>query len=205
MKAVGIRRDAAQNRAKLIAAARVAFSRADSDPSLEAIAGAAGVGIATLYRHFPHREDLVGAVFEQILDAEFAQLVDGVPPGDEAAALRDVIESALSLVARERGLLAAVGTFDSVIDRLVRAFRPRVGVLLARAQNAGQIRADLTELDIVPIVVMLMSTVAAAPLESDAWRRYLALVFDALTTTNPTVLPEGDALDPTAPSRIPFR
>jgi AcrR family transcriptional regulator len=84
-----VRRDARRNREKLIAAAQAAFAAAEGPVSLEAIARQAGVGIGTLYRHFPTREDLVDAVYATELDAVTASvpaLLDQ-HPADVAAPL----------------------------------------------------------------------------------------------------------------------
>lgn len=67
----------------------------------------------------------------------------------------------------------------------------RDALLLLRAQTAGHVREDLTEDDIIPVVIMLISTVAGTT-DGGSWHRYLALVFDAFTTSTPSRLPIGD-------------
>ena len=183
------RKDAQHNRARLVAAAREAFGRADTEPSLEEIAALAGVGIATLYRHFPRRDDLVAAVFQQIVDDELAPLLTVEPATSPVDALRLVLERMLALIATEQGLLIAAGNSAAVTEQVVETIRPQLGALLERAQAARQVRRDLSQDDLVPLVVMFISTVAGAEAGSNNWARYLALVFDALTTPSPTRLP----------------
>lgn len=116
------RADAARNRAALVEAARSVFAATDggTEFSLDAVARSAGVGIGTLYRNFPSREDLVAAVYSAELDALLAR-VDGLlqgRPGDRA--LREFTTEYAGFVRTKRGMAEAV----------------RVGALLGAAESA---------------------------------------------------------------------
>lgn len=190
MSHTGVRRDARENRAKLVSAARQAYSFGAGEPSLDEIAAQAGVGIATLHRHFPKREDLVTAVFQHIVDDELAPLVDDEPAGSTSLqALYAVFARILSIIASERGLLTTAGVFETVTDTIIGSFRPRLGTLLAQAQQDGLVRADLVEDDLVSLILMLISTIVGTPEGSDGWRRYLTLTLDAFSTPTPSPLP----------------
>jgi AcrR family transcriptional regulator len=142
------RSDSVRNRERLLEAAATVFGAGGPDASLEAVARQAGVGIGTLYRHFPTREALFEAVYRHEVDqlSDLAeQLAGKVEPVE---ALRRWLHANVRLVATKRGMLAALalaahGTSELYaysFDRLTKA----VGSLLARAIAAGDIRADIT-------------------------------------------------------------
>lgn len=176
----GRRRDAASNAERLIAAARSAFAR-DGQASLEQIAAEAGLGIATLYRHFASRELLTRAVYRSIFEADVVPLLTGgcgrsTPRGTFMA----IAERLLDLVDRERGLIASSADFAVLTDELLREFVDPFAVLLRRAQRAGQLRADLQPHDIPRIFSMLVVGLSSPRATPAVRRRYLSLAFDAL-------------------------
>src|ERR1700742_4783211 len=135
------RADAIRNRERVLEAAKAVFSAGGADASLEAVAKRAGVGIGTLYRHFPTREDLFEAVYRREVEqlSELAeQLKNAKDPVD---AFRRWLRSNVEFVATKKGMSAALAlTFQSSselaafsIDRLTRA----IGSLLCPAVAAG--------------------------------------------------------------------
>src|ERR1700742_3166112 len=137
------RADAVRNRERVLEAAKAVFSAGGPDASLEAVAKRAGVGIGTLYRHFPTREALFEAVYRREVEqlVELAeQLKDQAMPAD---ALRRWLRSNVEFVATKKGMatalaIAAHGSSELAaysFDRLTKA----VGVLLDRAVEAGEI------------------------------------------------------------------
>lgn len=157
------RADALRNRERVLAAAKAVFSAGGPDASLEAVARGAGVGIGTLYRHFPTRE----ALFEAVYRREVLQLADLAEQlkAEEAApveALRRWMRSNVEFVATKKGMsaalaLAAHGSSDLsafASDRLTRA----VGALLRRAVEAGEIRADIGPEDLLRTLVGMCYT-----------------------------------------------
>ncbi|WFU85601.1 TetR/AcrR family transcriptional regulator [Bradyrhizobium sp. CIAT3101] len=146
------RADAVRNRERVLEAAKLVFNAGGPEASLEAVAKRAGVGIGTLYRHFPTREDLFEAVYRREVEqlSELAeQLKNAKDPVD---ALRRWLGSTVEFVATKKGMSAALAlTFQSSselaafsMDRLTRA----VGSLLDRAVAAGQMRADISPEDL---------------------------------------------------------
>ena len=150
------RADSVRNRELLLAAARDVFSVGGPDASLEAVARTAGVGIGTLYRHFPTREALFQAVYrnevDQLVDLA-RRLADEAPP---AEALRRWLLASVRLVATKRGMLAALtpaldGTslYADSAERLQGA----VGALMRRGIAAGEIRADLSPEEVMQALI----------------------------------------------------
>jgi AcrR family transcriptional regulator len=156
------RTDALRNRENLLAAAKAVFSLGGPEASLEAVARRAGVGIGTLYRHFPTREALYEAVYrrevEQLADlAEQLKTVDVAP----VEALRQWLHANVEFVATKKGMaaalaLAAHGSSELTaysLERLTKA----VGMLLERAVAAGEIRADVGPEDLLRALIGIFS------------------------------------------------
>jgi AcrR family transcriptional regulator len=151
------RADAIRNRERVLEAAKAVFSAGGPDASLEAVARRAGVGIGTLYRHFPTREALFEAVYRrevQQLSELAEQLKSDAPPVD---ALRRWLRSNVEFVATKKGMLAALALtvhgsselYAFSFDRLTKA----VGALLDRAVAAGEIRADISPEDLLRALI----------------------------------------------------
>jgi AcrR family transcriptional regulator len=151
------RADAVRNRERVLDAARAVFSAGGPEASLEAVARAAGVGIGTLYRHFPTRE----ALFEAVYRREVQHLADLAEQLKQEAqpieALRHWMRSNVKFVATKKGMSAALALaayknselFSSSFDRLTRA----VGALLDRAIAAREIRDDISPEDLLRALV----------------------------------------------------
>ena len=151
------RSDAVRNRERVLEAAKTVFSAGGSDASLEAVAKRAGVGIGTLYRHFPTREALFEAVYRREVEqlSELAeQLKNTASPVD---ALRSWLRSNVELVATKKGMISALALvvqapselYAYSFDRLTKA----VGTLLHRAVAAGEIRADISAEDMLRALI----------------------------------------------------
>ena len=148
-----MRADARRNREKLLAAAAAAFAEAGTAASLEAIAKEAGVGIGTLYRHFPTREALIAAAYANELDrlCESAPELLGAHPPD--VALAEWMDGFLDYAAAKRGMrsaLQAVGASHSEVfagarGKLVDA----IALLLAAGVDAGTLRSDVDAEDVL--------------------------------------------------------
>jgi AcrR family transcriptional regulator len=152
------RADAVRNRERVLEAAKAVFSAGGAEASLEAVARAAGVGIGTLYRHFPTRE----ALFEAVYRREVQHLGDLAEQLKEqemqpVEALRQWMRSNVKFVATKKGMSAALALavdknsklVSSSADRLARA----VGGLLDRAIAAGEIRDDVSPEDLLRALV----------------------------------------------------
>ena len=151
------RADAVRNRERVLEAAKAVFSAGGAEASLEAVARAAGVGIGTLYRHFPTREALFEAVYRREVQqlADLAEQLKHEPQPVEA--LRRWLRSNVKFVATKKGMSAALALatdknselFSYSFDRLTRA----VSALLDRAIAAGEIRDDISPEDVLRALV----------------------------------------------------
>lgn len=188
-----LRSDARRNRERLVASARELFSRSGPDVPVEEITQHAGLGMGTLYRHFPTKEELIDAVLE---DA-FAELEAAA--GEAAAAenpwsgFAGFIERVFSLHAANRGLkdvLAARGQGSERAEALRARIKPLLRTTIERAQRQGTLRSDFTAEDL-PVLFWSGERVihATATVAPDYWRRYLALLLDGLRAEAATPLP----------------
>ncbi|GAA3428910.1 TetR/AcrR family transcriptional regulator [Streptosporangium sandarakinum] len=181
-----LRRDAEHNRRRTLAAAREVFAARGLQATLNDVAHHAGLGVGTVYRRFPNKEALAEAVYAGKLDDIRAMAQAALAGRDAYEALRAFLEHALEQAAADRGLreLIRQGTSDS--EQIVRTREGIVescGHLIARAQEQGTMRDDVTVEDIAPIVAMIDSVMdlpAAGAVQP--WRRYLALILDGLQT-----------------------
>ncbi|MFF2052722.1 TetR/AcrR family transcriptional regulator [Leifsonia sp. NPDC058194] len=182
------RADAARNRALLVEAARAAFAAGGDQASLDAIARAAGVGIGTLYRNFPTREDLVAAVYASELDAVIAAAAEGGDTGpDEGrpadAGLRTWMDRYAEFVMAKRGMAESLRA-GALADAANTAHtRERVNGAIAGYLKAGAatgvLRGDLAADDVTTALVgVFLATRDVADREQIA--RLLDLLVDGL-------------------------
>ena len=159
------RADAQRNRDKILAAARDAFSNPGGDASMAEISRRAGVGMATLYRNFPGRRDLLEALYADEVDAlcVAADAIDGETPGARFEAwLRRFFDYFTSKRRIASALLEQVAADDPVFERNRARVLAAGEPLLAAAQAAGEVRDDLTLEQILDL------TIAVAKLHGDA-------------------------------------
>lgn len=150
-----LRADAQRNRERILAAAEDAFLEQGAGVSLDDVAKRAGVGIGTLYRRFPTREDLLAATYS----ARFVALADAsrVRAGtvDPVAAFRAYLEELVQTTNVYRGLAASLGTVLQVGTPGCRACTEEGTRLLASAQKAGAVRPDISFDDIVCVATAI--------------------------------------------------
>ncbi|HEY2205761.1 MAG TPA: TetR/AcrR family transcriptional regulator [Pseudonocardia sp.] len=191
------RRDAERNRRLLVQAAIETFRDEGLDVALDAIARRAGVGNATLYRHFPTREDLYEAVFAGVQErltevlARYESVLDG------RAALRAFIveiftispaSSALGRLADERL------DVSPVLMEIVEEVRGTLRRLLTLAQEQGTVRPDVNHEDLELLLATLRPImVASIEVAPSLGRRHLTLLLDALRPEARTMLPPPEA------------
>jgi len=178
-----LRADARRNRDRLLETAAAAFSEKGVETSLEDIARTAGVGIGTLYRHFPTREHLVEAVYRRELQnlAEAADELSRNHPAD--IALEQWMLRFVNYMATKRGMASSLkiiassnsAMFSEGFGRIREAFER----LLTAARDAGLIRKDIGEADLMHA----MSSIYSIP-DSPEWRdsanRLIRLLMDGL-------------------------
>ena len=171
-------RTRAGGRAKLLEAATAAFAEHGADAPLDDIARKAGVGIGTLYRHFPTRTDLQAAVYRsQVLAVceAAAELIITVPPEQ---AFFGWVRAMAGYLATKRGLSRALieAVREASISGCWMAMRDSTDRLLAHAQQ-GVLRADISAQDVLRLVHGITIATEQAPSDTD---RLLALVLDGL-------------------------
>lgn len=200
-----LRADAARNAERIVEAARDAFRELGVDVAMEEIARRAGVGVATLYRRFPNKEGLAHAVLEQCFADDVEPAIQlALADQDAWRGMVTLLEAALTMAARNRHIFAAAGDSDAMATGLAARYFAALGTLVRRAQDAGQVRADLQPDDLPRLVFMLIPTLRFVEQPTEGWRRYLALLLDALRPAAATALPPAPPpIGRLAPDRPP--
>lgn len=201
----GLRSDARRNRERLVAAAREIFASKGIEASVREIAQRAEVGMGTLYRHFPTRDDLVDAVLEDGFE-EFVGIAEAaLAEPDGWTGFRRFVEEALLLHARNRGLKEVFERRLAGKERaeaMRRRIAPLVAGLVTRAQKEGRLRPDFRPEDVALLfwggdrVIELSATVSP-----QLWRRYLGFLLDGLQADAATPL-EQPSLTPAQLRRV---
>ncbi len=172
-----LRADAARNRARVLEAALEAFAAEGLSVPIDEIARRAGVGAGTVYRHFPAKEDLVGAVIadqmQRIIDGGYALLEAGKP----GEALFTFLRAAVEWSATNRGLVDTFAGSDVEVKDEEEQFKELLGELLRAAQDAGAARKDVGVADIKALMVGLQ---AMHSYNGDAAARLIEVVLDGL-------------------------
>ncbi len=182
------RADAARNRDQLLAVATRVFVSADDEPSMRAIAREAGVGIATLYRHFPTRESLVDAVYrDQVgrLTTGARELLGRLAP---AAAMRRWMDLFGDWIATKNGmldtLLAMIESGEIAHAQTRTELLAAITTILDAGRAAGDLRSDVTAEDIAAALIGIF-TVAPRPRHEAKAGRLLNLLMDGLRPAPP--------------------
>jgi AcrR family transcriptional regulator len=203
----GLRADAERNRQRLLTAAREVFAERGLNVPIEDIARHAGVGVATLYRRFPTRADLIAGAFEAKM-AGYADAADqalGEP--DPWVGFCGYIEAMCAMQADDRGFanvltmtFPAAKQFEAERDRAYTALVELIG----RAKAAGRLRDDFSPEDVVMLLMANAGVVAAAgDAAPDLWRRFAAYMIQAFSAANAAPLPPAPT--PTAMYRALMR
>jgi AcrR family transcriptional regulator len=180
-----LRRDAERNRQRILDAARVVFAERGLSGSHDDIAREAGVGVGTVYRRFPHKEQLIDALFEARIEeiADVARAAVDHP--DPWEALVGFLMRWQELQGADRGLKEIVlsggarGAERAVAARSLIA--PIAAQVLQRAKDAGVVRSDI-ELTDLPLIQLAIGTIAESSRDvaPEVWRRLMRLVVDGL-------------------------
>ncbi|GAA1220747.1 TetR/AcrR family transcriptional regulator [Pseudonocardia alaniniphila] len=201
-----LRSDARDNRDRILEAARALFAAEGLAVPMREVARRAGVGPATLYRHFPAKEALVTEAFADQVRACRVIVDEGLREQDPWDGIRLVIERICELHARDRGLTTAfiaayphAADFAANRDHALKA----IAELARRAKAAGRLRPDFVVDDMVLVLMANDGIHAASPAARvAASRRFAALVIQALQATpTPAPLPPAARLAPMAGSR----
>jgi AcrR family transcriptional regulator len=188
-----LRRDAHANRERIVAAARAAFAADGVEVTVEEIARRASVGMGTLYRHFPAKEDLIDAVLEDAFEEFVGAAEEALTEDDAWVGFRSFFERVFALHVENRGLKDIIATRAhgrARADAMRARIRPLLRRLVERAQEQGSLRADFTAED-MPLVFwtggrVIEVTAGVAP---ELWRRHLGFLLDGLRADAATPLP----------------
>jgi AcrR family transcriptional regulator len=180
-----MRADALRNYQKLLAAAAAAFAESGTDDvSLEEIARRAGVGIGTLYRHFPTRQALLEAVYRdqvEALRARADELIASQPPADALARwLRELIEFGRTKRMLTASLLTTQNRDSELMSSCKSMIQEAASDVLTRAQENGNVRADANVPDLMRLVHAISLTAEWEADDHEQPDRLLALVLDGL-------------------------
>lgn len=190
-----MRADARRNRDAIVCAARELFAEKGMDAQIDEIARRAKVGVGTVYRHFPAKEDLLDGViarrFERLAERA-AQAVRMASQGEPWEAFRGYVEWAAAMQAGDRALCEAMATrSERMHDAAVASgLVTQLELLLELAKSGGALRKDLVVEDI-PAMVCSIGSVAVAATEKPGWRwdRVLAIWLDGVRAPGDTALP----------------
>ncbi|WP_406432310.1 TetR/AcrR family transcriptional regulator [Streptomyces sp. NBC_00631] len=195
-----LRSDAERNRERIIAAARTVFARDGLNASMASVARETGVGIATMFRRFPTKEELVDAVFSDRMGAYADAVTAALDDPDPWNGFVGYIEAACAMQAADSGFADVLTmTFPTakVLERRRSEAYEGMLRLIDRAKATGRLREDFDPSDLVLIHManagVVNATGDAAP---DAWRRVVALLIQSLETPGRGPLPPSPGHEP---------
>ncbi|TDD70906.1 TetR/AcrR family transcriptional regulator [Actinomadura rubrisoli] len=180
------RADVRRNRARLLTAARETFLRDGADASLEGVARLAGVGIGTLYRHFPTRQDLLEALLTDVYDDLAARARDLLPSPEPGEALMTWLRAFISHVTEFRGMAASVLVTlrdeRSDLFHSCRTMRAEAESLFVRAQKTGDVPAAADFPDVLTLAGAIAMATEQQPATAD---RLVSLAATGLLSPKP--------------------
>ena len=178
-----LRRDAERNRQRILEAAAEVFADRGLDVSLDDIAKHAGLGVGTVYRRFPTKEELIESLFEDHVDM-LAEMAESISYAENSwDGLVAVLTEVCAQQAGNQGLreILMSSTYGQGCSARARArLMPAIEKGLRRAQDDGYLRADIQPVDMVLIEFMIGGVSEYTKQSPDAWRRYLQIIIDGL-------------------------
>jgi AcrR family transcriptional regulator len=187
------RADAVRNRQAVIAAAKKLFADEGLDAQMPDVAKAAKVGVGTVYRHFPTKEDLIAALAAERFERLADKAREGIEAEDPWEGLCDFIRFAAQIQADDRGLCEVMGSRPEVMNASALA----VGLdqlcdqLVKRAQRSGDLRKDL-EWEDIPMIACGLGRITPAEVGPAAgrWPRLVEIIIDGLGAPGSSKLPK---------------
>jgi AcrR family transcriptional regulator len=188
-----LRRDAERNRERIIDAARRAFAADGIEVPMAALSRAAGVGVATLFRRFPTREDLINAVFADTMDAYVDAVTAALADPDPWHGFTGYVQAVCAMQAADRGFAEVLTmTFPAATHLEEQRELAYHGFLqlIERAKATGRLRPDFASQDLVILLManagVIAATGTAAP---GSWRRLVGYMIQAFAAPQPATLP----------------
>jgi AcrR family transcriptional regulator len=178
-----LRADARRNRQRVLEVAEATFADRGLDVPIDQIARRAGLGVGTLYRHFPTKEALFSAIVVNRIERATAHALE-LARADDPAALFGFLSYLLDQGAMKKDFIDALAGAGVDVRRTAarpkRAFRTALARLLSRAQAAGAVRDDATVEDVLALVVGMVAAIERRSLPRRARDRLFAIVCDGL-------------------------
>jgi AcrR family transcriptional regulator len=194
------RKDAARNRQRILDAAKALFAERGFGVTLHQIAARAGVGVGTIYRHFPEKKPLIDAIFAEQLAEMTALFEKALADPDPWRSIVWVHEQALEQQAGNRGLKEMLlGTPEAPerAQQIRSQLHPLAAQLIERGQAAGVVRADCETQDFGLLYTMIGAVMdASADVDPNLWRRYFVIALQGLR-------PQGAHLEPLPVPAVP--
>jgi AcrR family transcriptional regulator len=194
-----LRRDAEENRQRLLAAAREVFAEQGLEATMDDVANHAGVGVGTAYRRFANKEELIDALFRERV-GELAEIAErALVSEDPWQGVVSYLEEAVALSAGDKGfkeLILSPPLGRDFVDEARQRLEPQVDALVARAHRAKVLRPGIESTDLVMIILMLSQiSFYRHDAKQPPWRRFLTLVVEGIGPQARGPLP-GAALRP---------
>jgi AcrR family transcriptional regulator len=179
-----LRADARRNRARIIDSAREVFAEFGAEAQIDDVARRAGVGVGTVYRHFPTKEALMAEIVREKFRVMAVNACEALErDGEPFAVFADLLRTNAELCARDAGVQEAITGYGESVWVYAQAELQELYVptaeLIARAQRAGSMRPDVTVDDIPMLMCGVSATMPHASAGFD-WHRHLEFVIDAL-------------------------
>jgi AcrR family transcriptional regulator len=187
-----LRADARRNRQAVIAAAKKLFADQGLDAQMPDVARTANVGVGTVYRHFPTKDELVAALVSERFDRLAEQARQSLQMDDPWEGISSFIRFAAQMQAEDRGVCEVIGSRPEMMDAAARAAElPALcDQLVKRAQRSGQLRKEIVWEDIPMIACGLGSvTQAAVGPARGRWPRLVEIILDGLRAPGSKKLP----------------
>ena len=188
------RKDAERNRRRLLVAAREVFRDRGVAATLNDVAHHAGLGVGTVYRHFANKEELIDALFDDMVTTVDGYVREAADEPDAWLGLTRALQRVCEVQAFDRGLrevMLGTGRGPERQRQMRDRVAPTVDAVVARAQEQGTLRADVVPADF-PILQLMVGAVTDHIGQPGLWRRYLAIVIDGLRARpgEPSPLPD---------------
>lgn len=181
-----LRKDAALNRERLLAAAAELFASQGLNVTLNDIAHHAGVGVGTAYRRFPNKEAVIDALFEQRMSDVAAVAEQSLAEPDAWVGLTMFLEQALHMRHGDRGLNEIMNNpvlGDERVSEVRDRIAPIITKLVAKARDQGVVRPDLDQSDLIFIQLGLSAIIEkTGSIAPGLYRRYLTMFLDGIRT-----------------------
>lgn len=184
------RADAVRNHARVLEAGAEAFAEHGAEVQMDDVAARAGVGVGTVYRHFATKQDLLDALLLERIGEALEAARDARGAHDPWDGFASVMRRAAEMQAADRGfadLLAAGAGQTEAVQRAKAELHEAIATVMARAQDAGELRPDVSIADVPGLMCSLAGVVSMA--DRAGWERYLAILLDGLRASGTSAAP----------------